>query len=751
VTLEADTKFVPPPPSVRNWPALGWLAAASLAIAIVALWGRRTMARARQWTADAWGAALERLPGPFHSPLVLHDLVTHLPRADVEEAATLLGRSFAPDRVGQTLDVIQSLRQTVRSGMQPHLVFRPRRVQQPILVLQDVSQSMAPYEKRVTSLCRDLRRQGVALEMWCFDGDVGAASVRPFGPPSPLEQILAARHDHPVLILSAGFGVPATLSTDARWLAALRVRSRRAWVNPVVDPDLWPASLHRLPLLVAPMTRAGLLQAARELSADDSGRGGVSIHTTTVAPHVTPAHIHRLRQLASLVPHPMPEVLELLRQRFAPEIPESAVIYTVGARTAASDVPFQMTDEEIRMLLREVRAELPALEAQVRAYLLKVLGDSEPTPGSAAHVRWETSKLIHQVELADLQKTDGAAAISRLRELYHGPLWEEVRRVVAQQPSSGPAVERVKAAVDTRRGQLDPPSFAAAADDPAPPKPPRWRLPQWRDLTAAVLTAILVTFTGSLTGAFSSQTEHLRNAYELAYLPGAYANDPGRLQITMRPTEVPLPRNVQLFRDAEATGPPTTLSENTPSFVRIDSDMTLSVLQVRGVLPNGALALSNALSAPSNAPGAPDPTYDQSIPVETRRAIEAAVTRADRTEVDALRTLNPAPLYAVYAGAALTEALKTVETLRTTGVYVESTLHKWTFESVRLTGGGQRAEVNMITRNSANFLNIQTRMCIAHIHENDLSTTVSLQNTGRDWMIYETVRHSPEPTVTKCH
>jgi hypothetical protein len=113
--------------------------------------------------------------------------------------------------------------------------------------------------------------------------------------------------------------------------------------------------------------------------------------------------------------------------------------------------------------------------------------------------------------------------------------------------------------------------------------------------------------------------------------------------------------------------------------------------------------------------------------------------------------LNPAPLYAVYAGAALTEALKTVETLRTTGVYVESTLHKWTFESVRLTRGGQRAEVDMITRNSANFLNIQTRMCIGHIHENDLSTTVSLQNTGRDWMIYETIRHSPEPSMTKCH
>ena len=591
---------VPSPPSVLNWPGLAWLAAGALIVALASLWGRRMMRRARKWTADAWDAALEHLPGPFHSPLVLRDLVTHLPRADVEEAATLLGRTFSPDRVGQTLDVMGSLRQTVRSGMQPHLVFRPRRVQEVILVLQDVSQSMAPYQKRVSSLCRDLRRQGVALEMWYFDGDVGAPATRPFGAPSPLEQILAARHDHPVLILSAGFGVPATLATDTRWLLALRDRARRAWLNPVVDPDLWPASLHRLPLLVAPMTRAGLMQAARQLSTDDSGGRAVSIRAAAVAAHVTPDHIHQLRRLASLVPYPTPEVLEVLRQRFAPDIPESAVIYTVGARTASSDVPFQMTDDEIRALLKEVRAEAPALESQVRDYLLKVLRDSEPAIGSAAHLRWETSMSIHQVELADLRKTDGRAAIDRLRDLYHGPLWEEVRKVVAQQPSSGPAVERAKAAVNSKRGQFDPPAFAAAVDDPSVPRPPRWTAPRWREVVAAGLTALFVAFTGSLTGAFSSQAQHLRDAYQLGYVPGADANDPGQLKITFRSEEAGIPREVQLYRDADPIGPPIVLADNAASFVRLDS-LTPSVFHVRGTLPTGAFALSNASTAPSVA------------------------------------------------------------------------------------------------------------------------------------------------------
>lgn len=597
---------VPAPPSTFNWLALSLLAAGGLVVALTSLWGRRMMRRARKWTVDAWDAALENLPGPFHSPLVLRDLVTHLPRADVEEAATLLGRTFAPDRIGQTLDVIRSLRMTVRSGMQPHLIFRPRRVQQVILVLQDVSQSMAPYEKRVTGLCRDLRRQGVALEIWYFDGDVGAVSTRRFGPLTPLEQVLAARHDHPVLILSAGFGVPATIATETRWLAALAQRHRRAWLNPVVSPDLWPAALRRLPMLVAPMTRAGLLQAARQLAGDD---GGVTIRATAMAPKVTPDHVHRLRRLASLVPYPTPEVLELLRQRFAPDVPESAVVYTVGPRTASSDRPFEMTDDEIRALLQEVRAEAPALEAQVRSYLLKVLRDSEPAPGSAAHLRWETTQAIHQVELADLRKTkateateradgtEGRKAVERLRELYNGPLWEEVRQLVSQQPSSGPAVARAQAAVGAGKGRFDPPAFRAPVDDSSAPRPPRWTMPRWREVVAAALTALFVAFAGSLTGAFSSRTEHVRDAYEIAYVPGADGSDPGQLRIALRATDAQIPRQVQVYRDSDAFGAPIVLSETGSSFVRLDS-VTPYVFHVRGVLDNGALALSKATTAP---------------------------------------------------------------------------------------------------------------------------------------------------------
>jgi hypothetical protein len=225
-----------------------------------------------------------------------------LPRADLEEAATILGRSFSPDRVGRELDVVASLRKTLASGMQPHLVFRPRRVQQTILVLQDVSQSMAPHARRVDGLYTDLVRQGIAVERWFFDDDVSILSRKPFGVAMPLERLLRTREDGPVMILSAGFGASALVQkADREWMLALRKREARVWINPVTDPNLWPAAMARLPILIVPLTRAGLLQAARILAHGEQAATALGRVARRPKP-VTPEHIRRLKQLASLVP-----------------------------------------------------------------------------------------------------------------------------------------------------------------------------------------------------------------------------------------------------------------------------------------------------------------------------------------------------------------------------------------------------------------------------------------------------------------
>ena len=60
---------------------------------------------------------------------------------------------------------------TLRRGLLPQLVFRPRRTAQAILVFQDISQEMHIWRSKVDTFLADLVRQGVPLERWYFDGD----------------------------------------------------------------------------------------------------------------------------------------------------------------------------------------------------------------------------------------------------------------------------------------------------------------------------------------------------------------------------------------------------------------------------------------------------------------------------------------------------------------------------------------------------------------------------------------------------
>jgi hypothetical protein len=588
---------VPAPPARRDWRGLSWLSGATLVMAMTLLWGVRLRAAARRWTASSWAAVLEALPGPFHGDLILKDLVTRLPRTDVEEAATVLGRSFSRDQRGDQLDVTLSLRETLRSGMLPRLIFRARRVHETVLVLQDVSQAMSIHTRRVESFLNDLRRQGIALERWWFDGDVSSPSRRPHGVPTTLDTLFRGRDDGPVMILSTGHGVAAMLDTpDRSWMTALRSRSRRVWITPILDAKLWPTALQRVPIVAVPMTRPGLLQAARLLTGDDRTGPGAISRSIGAPREVTASHVDRLKQLGALVPYPTVELLELLRQRFAPDIPESAVLFTVDSRTAAADTPFRMSDEEIRTRLAEIRVGSPGLELQAREYLQKVLADSEPVAGSAAHMRWQASMAIHRVQLAELQGTDARAAVDELRRLYHGPLWSEIRDIVARQSSAGAAMKQLSASVKADRRQGDPPAFREPAADAHPPAF-RWVAPGWRALTTAAALAVIVAIGGSLTNLFILQASHEPNAFLLEYAPGD-ADAPGYLMVRKRAADSSLAGPPRLYRDATPTEDAFTLEGNTPVRLPVDPARAF-VYQVRAPLPGGGLALSNTVWAPS--------------------------------------------------------------------------------------------------------------------------------------------------------
>ena len=599
VEYQADpASTLPTPPVNFKWVSLVALGGTSLFVTLVALWGVRMRRSARQWTVDAWHKALAALPGPYHSSLVLNDLVTRLPREDLEEAATLLGRAFARDSLGRELDVPRTLQQTLRTGLRPHLVYKPRRVQETIVVLIDHSQAMNVHARRVNTFVADLTRYGIAIERWYFDGDIATQSARPFGPPIALADLVRRRERSPALIISDGFEVAATLqSQDRSWLRALQAWSRRVWLNPITDESLWPSALARLPVPVVGMNRAGLLRAANILARGENEAVGVSGRTGLAPKPVTLDDVDELKQLASVVPYPTIELLELLRQRFSPHVPEAAVLHVSATGQSFAGVPIEMGDGEIRDNLRRLRRDRASFEAGVREYLLEVLRDSEPITGSVAHLRWRMSTAIHEVQLAALRGADPSASLRKIAGLAHGPLWEELRDSIARLPDSGPLADDVRKTAGMKERSADPPAFEDRTGGVGVPRF-RWARPSARELGFSMGVALIAAAIASLAAPFRAQASHVLNAYTLDYAPPQARELAGELRVKAAADTQP-PRRFQLYRDDLPLDNPIDLDADGNAQIRIESTGQAHVYQVRGALGTGALAVSNALLAPS--------------------------------------------------------------------------------------------------------------------------------------------------------
>jgi hypothetical protein len=88
------------------------------------------------------------------------------------------------------------------------------------------------------------------------------------------------------------------------------------------------------------------------------------------------------------------------------------------------------------------------------------------------------------------------------------------------------------------------------------------------------------------------------NAYTLDYQPPQARELAGVLRV--RAAEAPTPpRRFQVYQDDQPFGVPLDLDADGHASVRIESSGAAHVYQVRGALPSGALAVSNALLAPS--------------------------------------------------------------------------------------------------------------------------------------------------------
>jgi len=625
ITVPPPPEPEPPPiPRHIDWsvvipPVLGLFL-----LALAGFWAQKSTEMRRRWLADAWASTVGLLPGPFHFPFVLKDPIARLPRIDIEDAATILGRAITNDTQTRTLDVKQTVRQTVCRGLLPTFVFRPRRVVQTILVLQDVSEDMRIWRGKVDLFLTDLRRQGIPLERYYFDGDIRRLSDAPHRASADLDHVLRRRPGAPVLVISNGSALAATFSADAAeahrragrppaWRVTLAARERRSWLTPVSDTRLWPTELDELPVRVWPMTRRGLAQAARDLVGIDAPPLPHVRAQILAVSRVSQDGIERMKRLAALVPYASLELLELLRRQFAPDVPDAVLLHLAqeGGRPGAPVL--RLADEELRRLQSAMRFETPKLEARVRRALVGVLQESEPTAGSAAHVRWQIAMAVHQAALAQLGEGPIGETARALDALARGPLWEEVQRLTSLAPGAAPLDRvpgstgaagagwmrraagggRVVAGTEERLPSSDPPPGA----EPMP-----WTWPGIRELAPAGLIAAVLLALGWQLGMLPVRAlAHVPDAYALGYQPGP-GGDASALQVGVNPNarDVPtasIPRIVDLYRNDTAVRPGLDLTGG-PVSVPLESRDRGGYFQVRAALPEGNLALSPAVWVP---------------------------------------------------------------------------------------------------------------------------------------------------------
>jgi hypothetical protein len=584
-----------PPQRVERRLAAEIVATAFLGV-LAMFWALKARHTTRAWLRDTWASALAALPGPYHFSLILRDPPARLPRADVEDAATILGRTFTPDAQARQLDVQRSVRLTLRRGLLPQLVYRPRRTAQAILVFQDISQEMHIWRSKVDTFLADLVRQGVPLERWYFDGDPRRVADRPFRASLPFDTVTRRRPTSPVLVISAGGGIESTLATgDVAWLRALGTALRKSWLTPVADLRLWPEVLHKdvLGVDVWPMNRLGLSRMAKDLAGlegEPSDRLRVSLRALG---SVTEDDIERVKRLASMVPHPTTELLDVLRKRFAPDVSDAVVLHLLPHGGGTSAPVVRLSDEEVRRCLEAMRRETPHLEAAVRRAVIAVLSDSEPTPGSTAHQRWQLSVALQQLQLADVEKSDPSAALAAIRALGASPIWEEVRVASRRLPANADLARRLDAALGAHRGDTSqPPDATAVAREPQP-----WSWPGLREIVPATIAASILFAAGQLLNVFpAAALEHVRDAYRLDYVDNAQPRPELRLQVrggSTVPAVVDVLKDTSVFR-GQVSVPAAGLS------LPLASDDTGHYYQARATLTGGNLAVSNAVWVPSD-------------------------------------------------------------------------------------------------------------------------------------------------------
>jgi hypothetical protein len=242
---------------------------------------------------------------------------------------------------------------------------------------------MQPWLPRCESLVQGLIQRGVSLEWVCFGGTYCPAGAS-VADPAELPRRLTESDERPVIVLSVGPQDPS--ATAWAWTAHFRQVSRRAWLHPVTQPELWSlaAQQARAELRLLPLTESGLLGASDLLTA----------RTSAVPPNrrgAEPSSSLDLRgtavlaRLISQCGPADPQFAELVRQRLLPGLSPQALVHLMAAGSDRAGKELRLAPRGGRDTAGRARGrELPA-DPRCRAtreLLLQVLRDSEPPPGS---------------------------------------------------------------------------------------------------------------------------------------------------------------------------------------------------------------------------------------------------------------------------------------------------------------------------------------------------------------------------------
>ncbi|MBL9005640.1 MAG: SUMF1/EgtB/PvdO family nonheme iron enzyme [Myxococcales bacterium] len=632
------------PPDLRSEPVVSdprWLLLILLSLVgtlpFSALWLARSYGprrrQARKEHARAfWSKAREQLDGPVTPQLRLPPVPPPLDRGDLDDMATLLGRSDERQPTRQ-IDGEGTARATIALGNTPKLVWRERKLARRLLILCDVCSDMRPWQHKTAALIDGLRRRGVPLSVRYFDGSADLLRADEDSAYEPLSLTLLQNAGAALLVLSTGRDArdPHRPGQLARWIREASERvPLRVWLNPLSPRRLWRPELRkaRFPMRVLPMTPKGLTAAAYELALGSERRLHIPDARVQPAREASESDVQRLEELIALYPDAPLDVVEWLWRRFLPDVPDDVLALTLDEEDVRWN-SVQWSDERLaaalnRLRMRDAGKEPPErIEEQARRELFRLLDDSAQTMvrDSVGQLRLRLLAALQQIYLHG--PGDQEAALATLRSLLRGPIYSEVAEAIfliggpADMPQAGilpialPTIDALRSEFP-QLVQSGVEYVAEVSSDATLPKGGKpasvpWPRPMLRDIAPALGLPALALLGQWWLGGWGRPV-----LPEPAYRLTVQATDSEHVRLVVQATRSGLPTSGRLCQDATCRRSTERTWDAASGFVQ-SRTAERQEIHLRARLRGGKLLYSNAVAIPKRVPPAP-PIEEPSMP-----------------------------------------------------------------------------------------------------------------------------------------